>query len=145
MPLKFTSGGDKQRKKIVSSSTDLDSKTRIHRKSLKSIPETKLSEFDLAVIQVVVPQDHYLRKVMACIAFEGFRPRLIGSYDADFGRPAIDPVRMLKILFLRFQDRLSDRQVMERTVTDMALHWFLTLSVHAEIPNYTNRSLAAMS
>ena len=105
---------------------------------LKSIPETPRSEFDLAVFQAVVPQDHYLRKVMACINFEAFRPRLIGSYDADFGRPAIDPVRMLKILFLRFHYRLSDRQVMERTVTDMAFRWFLSLGVHAEIPNHTN-------
>jgi transposase len=105
---------------------------------LKSIPETPLSEFDLAVFQAVVPQDHYLRKVMACINFEAFRPRLIGSYDPDFGRPAIDPVRMLQILFLRFHYHVSDRQVMERTVTDMAFRWFLSLSVHAEIPNHTN-------
>lgn len=105
---------------------------------LKSIPEMPLSEFDLAVFQAVVPQDHYLRKVMACINFETFRPRLIGSYDPDFGRPAIDPVRMLKILFLRFHYRLSDRQVMERTVTDMAFRWFLGLSVYADIPNHTN-------
>jgi transposase len=105
---------------------------------LKSIPETPLSEFDLAVFQAVVPQDHYLRQVLACIDFEVFRPRLIGSYDPDFGRPAIDPVRMLKILFLRFHYRLSDRQVMERTVTDMAFRWFLTLGVHAAIPNHTN-------
>ena len=105
---------------------------------LKSIPETALSEFDLAVFQAVVPQDHYLRKVMACIDFEAFRPRLISSDDPDFGRPAIDPVRMLKILFLRFHYRLSDRQGMERTVTDMAFRWFLTLGVHAEIQNHTN-------
>ena len=105
---------------------------------LKSTPETPLSEFDLAVFQAVIPKDHYLRKVMACIDFEYFRPRLIGSYDPDFGRPAIDPVRMLKILFLRFHYRLSDRQVMERSVTDMSFRWFLGLGVHAEIPNHTN-------
>ncbi len=105
---------------------------------LKSTPETPLSDFDLAVFQAVVPQDHYLRKVMACVNFEAFRPRLIGRYDPDFGRPAIDPVRMLKILFLRFHYRLSDRQVMERTVTDMAFRWFLTLGVHAAIPDHTN-------
>ncbi len=105
---------------------------------LKSTPESPLSAFDLAVFQAVVPQDHHLRKVMACINFEVFRPRLIGNYDPDFGRPAIDPVRMLKILFLRFHYRLSDRQVMERTVTDMAFRWFLTLGVHAAIPDHTN-------
>lgn len=105
---------------------------------LKTTPETPLSEFDLAVFQAVVPPDHYLRKVMAFIDFEAFRPRLITSYDPDFGRPAIDPVRMLKILFLRFHYHLSDRQVMERTVTDMAFRWFLALGVRAEVPNHTN-------
>lgn len=105
---------------------------------LKSIPETPLSEFDLAVFQAVVPQDHYLRKVMAGIDFEAFRPRLITSYDPDFGRPAIDPVRMLKILFLRFHYCISDRQVMERSVTDMAFRWFLGLGVRAAVPNHTN-------
>jgi transposase len=105
---------------------------------LKPIPLMPLSEFDLAVFQAVVPQDHYLCRVMACIDFETFRPRLVSGYDPDFGRPAIDPVRMLKILFLRFHYRLSDRQVMERTITDMAFRWFLGLGVHAEIPNHTN-------
>lgn len=105
---------------------------------LITIPHTPLSEFDQAVFQTVVPQDHYLRKVMACIEFESFRARLVGTYDPDFGRPAIDPVRMLKILFLRFHYRLSDRQVIERTGTDMAFRCFLDLGLHAVIPNHTN-------
>ena len=105
---------------------------------LKSTPETPLSEFDLAIFQAIVPKDHYLRKVMACIDFEAFRPRLNLAYSLFLGRPPIDPVRMLKILFLRFHYRLSDRQVMERTVTDMAFRWFLGLGVHADIPNHTN-------
>src|ERR1035441_3350982 len=105
---------------------------------LKSIPEAPLTEFDLAVFQAIVPEDHYLRKVMACIDFETFRPRLNLAYSLFWGRPPIDPVRMLKILFLRFHYRLSDRQVMERTVTDMAFRWFLTLGVHAAIPDHTN-------
>jgi transposase len=105
---------------------------------LKSIPQTPLSEFDLAIFQAIVPQDHYLRKVMACIEFETFRPRLNLAYSLFWGRPPIDPVRMLKILFLRFHYRLSDRQLMERTVTDMAFRWFLGLGVHDDIPNHTN-------
>ena len=101
-------------------------------------PIAPLSEFDELVFQTVVLQDHYLRKVMACIEFETFRPRLNLAYSLFFGRPPIDPVRMLKILFLRFHYRLSDRQVMERTVTDMAFRWFLGLGLHDEIPNHTN-------
>ena len=54
------------------------------------------------------------------------------------GRPAIDPVRMLKILFLRFHYKLSDRQVMERTKTDMAFRWFLDLPLQGKVPNHTD-------
>ena len=54
---------------------------------LKSILVTPLSEFDEIVFQMVVPQDHYLRKVMACIDFETFRPRLNLAYSLFWGRP----------------------------------------------------------
>ena len=105
---------------------------------LKSIVQTPLSEFDNTVFQMVVPHDHYLRKVMACIDFETFRPRLNLAYSLFLGRPPIDPVRMLKILFLRFHYHLSDRQVMVRTVTDMAFRWFLGLSLGDNVPDHTN-------
>src|SRR5207248_8120432 len=52
-------------------------------------------------------------------------------------RPAIDPVCMLKILFLRFHYQLSDRQVMERAKTDMAFRWFLDLPLQGKVPDHT--------
>ena len=102
----------------------------------ESVPP--LPEFDRQVFDVVVPQNHYLRQVAAQIDFERFRPRLAEAYSARMGRPAIDPVRMLKILFLRFHYKLSDRQVMERTRTDMAFRWFLGLPLHDPVPNHTD-------
>lgn len=97
-----------------------------------------LPEFDQQVFALVVPQEHYLRQVAACIDFERFRPRLAEAYSLGLGRPAIDPVRMLKILFLRFHYKLSDRQVMERTKTDLAFRWFLDLPLRAPVPNHTD-------
>jgi hypothetical protein len=44
---------------------------------------------------------------------------------------------MLKILFLRFHYKLSDRLVMERTKTDMAFRWFLDFPVGGAVPNHT--------
>jgi transposase len=96
-----------------------------------------LSEFDQEVFDLVVPATHYLRQVAAQIDFERFRPRLAEAYSAGMGRPAIDPVRMLKILFLRFHYKLSDRQVMARTTTDMAFRSFLGLALHAKAPDHT--------
>jgi transposase len=97
-----------------------------------------LSDFDRQVFEIVVAQDHYLRHVAVHIDFERFRPRLAEAYSLGLGRPAIDPVRMLKILFLRFQYKLSDRQVMERTKTDMAFRWFLDLPLAERVPNHTD-------
>ena len=105
---------------------------------LKSVPENHFSEFDLAVFEIVVPQNHYLRKVMACIDFESFRPRLSIFYCVDNGRPPVDPVRMLKILFLCFHYHLSDRLVMTQTISDMAFRYFLGLGRKDKVPNHTN-------
>jgi transposase len=102
-------------------------------------PEKKpLPEFDSRVFDIVVKPDHYLRRVSAIIDFERFRDRLVDAYEPAIGRPAIDPVCMLKIMFLCFHYRLSDRQVMLRAHTDMAFRWFLGLDLHAELPNHTN-------
>jgi transposase len=97
-----------------------------------------LAEFDRQVFATVVPEDHYLRQVAAKIDFDRFRPRLAEAYSLSMGRPAIDPVRMLKILFLRFHYKVrSDRVVMERTKTDMAFRWFLDLPLKAKVPDHT--------
>ena len=97
-----------------------------------------LPEFDRQVFDIVVPANHYLRQVAERIDFERFRPRLIEAYSVGMGRPAIDPVRMFKILFLRFHYKLSDRQVMGRIATDMAFRWFLDLPLHEKTPNHTD-------
>src|SRR5688500_10422771 len=98
-----------------------------------------LSALDRQVFDLVVPPEHYLRQVVAKINFERFRARLAEAYSSGMGRPAIDPVRMLKILFLRFHYRLaSDRLVMERTRTDMAFRWFLDLPLEADVPHHTD-------
>jgi transposase len=96
-----------------------------------------LTDLDRQVFGIVVPQEHYLRQVALCVDFERFRPHLAKAYSPDQGRPAIDPVCMLKILFLRFQYHLSDRQVMERTKTDLAFRWFLGFPLDWQVPNHT--------
>lgn len=106
-------------------------------------PPKPLSKIDQVLLEAFVPKDHYLRKVLECIDFESFRARCANFYCADFGRYAIDPVRMLKILFLCFHFRLSDRQVMTRAATDMAFRWFLGLGRKEKLPNHTNNALRA--
>jgi transposase len=100
-------------------------------------PTPVLSDFDRQVFDIVVPPDHYLRKVAATVDFERFRPRLAEAYSLGMGRPSVTPVRMLKILFLRFHYKLSDRQVIARATTDMAFRWFLDWPVRYAVPHHT--------
>ena len=100
-------------------------------------PTPALSDFDRQVFEIVVPPDHYLRKVAATVDFERFRPRLAEAYSLGMGRPSVAPVRMLKILFLRFHYKLSDRQVIARATTDMAFRWFLDWPVGYAVPHHT--------
>lgn len=101
-------------------------------------PTPALTEFDHHVFALVVPPDHYLRQVVAHIDFERFRLCLAETYSLELGRPPIPPLRMLKIMFLRFHYKLSDYQVMARTTTDMAFRWFLGLPVGSPVPHPSN-------
>ena len=104
---------------------------------LKTPTPLAIPEHDQGVYARVVPAGHYLRRVHEHVDFERFRPRLTKNYSHT-GRPGIDPVRMLKILFLCFHHRLSDRQVMARAQTDLAFRWFLQLRLDEALPNHTS-------
>lgn len=93
------------------------------------------SECDLDVFEHLIKPDHYVRRAAAVVDFERFRPLLASCYSPDQGRPAEDPVRMLKFGFLQYHDVLSDRQVVERAETDVAYRYFLGLGLDDELPH----------
>ena len=95
----------------------------------------KLTELDHHVFGIVMRSDHELVKALECIDWEGFRETLESYYSPDLGQPAIDPVRMFKLEFLRYQHRLSDRQVIDRTATDMSYRYFLQIGIHYRLPD----------
>jgi transposase len=94
-----------------------------------------VSEVDLLVFASLVPADHKLRRALEVVDFERLRPRLAVAYSPDQGRPADDPVRLLKLSYLQFADRLSDRQVIARTQTDVAYRYFLGLTLQDALPD----------
>src|SRR6516162_2521686 len=94
-------------------------------------------ERDREVFQVTVRDDHYLRRVKAVIDFERFRDLLAAAYCPDQGRPAVEPLLLLKLEFLQYQYNLSDRQVIEQARCNMAYRYFLDLSLHSPLPHHT--------
>lgn len=96
------------------------------------------SDADQRIFEKVVPQDHLLRKVAEVVPWDDFLGVLATYYSVDEGRPPILPVTMLKLEYLRYQYRLSDREVIARAQTDLAFRWFLQLPLAWKPPHPTS-------
>jgi transposase len=97
-----------------------------------------LTEFDRQLFSLLVPRDHALRRALALIPWDEFAKRLSIYYVPDQGRPALWPVLMLKLEYLRYQFGLSDRQVIKRAETDVAFRYFLQISSREVLPDPTS-------
>jgi transposase len=93
------------------------------------------SALDQRIFEATVPADHYLRRVLRTVDFERCRPLLAAVYDPDQGRPAYEPVLLLKLEFLQYHYNLSDRQVLDQAHYNMAFRLFLHLSLESELPD----------
>jgi transposase len=94
-------------------------------------------ELDRQIFDRLVPQDHYLRRVLAVVDFERCRDRLASCYSVDQGRPAKEPTLLLKLEFLQYHYNLSDREVVEQARYNMAFRCFLGLSLKSSLPHHT--------
>ncbi|WP_019647289.1 transposase, partial [Pseudoalteromonas piscicida] len=59
-------------------------------------------ELEMVAIDQLVPKDHLVRLIDLAIDFEFIRDEVAHLYCKNNGRPAVDPVRMFKILFLGY-------------------------------------------
>jgi transposase len=94
-----------------------------------------LNELDRELFDIIVPADHYLRRVRDTVDFERFRPILLACYDPDMGRPPIEPILLLKLEFLQFEYGFSDREVIKQSQVNMAFRLFLDLSLRSPLPH----------
>lgn len=92
------------------------------------------TEIDRLIFEKLVPADHYLRKVKALIDFEAFRDLVRDAYSPNKGRPAEDPVLLIKLEFLEFHYDLSDREVIAEAQVNVAFRYFLDLSLDSPLP-----------
>jgi IS5 family transposase len=91
---------------------------------------------ELQLFLEVVPEDHFLRRLLQAIDFEGFRPILESAYRG-FGRPPLDSVFMMKLELLARQHRLSDREVIAAVRFNIAFRLFLGISLKSPLPHHT--------
>jgi transposase len=97
-----------------------------------------LPDFERQFFARLVPEDHFLRRLEHTIDFERFRPTLAKHYIPRAGRPALDPVMMLKLDLLSIHYRWSDRELMRQAQVNMAHRLFLNLGSESVLPHPTS-------
>lgn len=97
-----------------------------------------LADAERRLYERIVPEGHFLRQLLRVVDFESFRPVLTSAYSPDQGRPALDPVILLKLEVLARQYRYSDREVMAGARYNIAYRLFLGLSLESPLPHHTS-------
>lgn len=99
-------------------------------------PSPKQSELEMVMIEDLVPQDHLLRLIDKHIDFEFIREETRHLYCEDNGRPALDPVRLFKMLFIGYLFGIrSERQLVKEIEVNIAYRWFLEMGLTEKVPN----------
>ena len=104
---------------------------------LKPVTYSPAGELDQRIFSATVPEDHYLRQVKVAVDFDRCRDLLLSAYCPNQGRPAIEPVLVLKLEFLQYHYNLSDWEVVDQSRYNMAFRWFLDLSLDSPLPHDT--------
>ena len=81
-----------------------------------------------SLYDIVVPKTHFLRQLTELCDFSFIYDELEKNYRPDFGRKAYSPIMMFKYLLLKDIYKLSDVDVVGRSLSDMAFKFFLGLA-----------------
>ena len=94
---------------------------------LKHQSELPLSPYS-ALYDILIPKDNELRRLNELVDFSFVYRELADTYSLGEGRTAVDPIQMFKYLYLKVRYNLSDRDLVSRAKTDIAMQFFLGLS-----------------
>ena len=79
----------------------------------------------LELYDILIKEDNFWRQLNDMIDFSFVSEMLKDNYSSTMGRTAEDVIRMFKYLLLKNYFKLSDRGLVERTMTDMLFKYFL--------------------
>ena len=95
----------------------------------------------MVTIEDLMPREHFLRKLEAALDLSFVYEETAPLYSKKYGRPAIDPVVIVKYLLVGFLCGIpSEREIERRIQTDIALRWYLGLDLFDRVPDHSTIS-----
>jgi transposase len=90
-------------------------------------------------LDAVVPSDHLVRHIEAVLDL-GWVHKEPAPYYSHTGRPAIDPVLMIRMLIVGYVFAIrSERRLCAEVQVNLAYRWFCKLGIEDQIPDQTDR------
>jgi transposase len=98
-------------------------------------------QFETITLDELVPEDHLVRKIDAAIDFTFIHDAVAHLYCPDNGRPAIDPVRLIKMMLLGYLFGVpSERRLVKEIQVNVAYRWFLRMGLTEKVPDASTLS-----
>lgn len=94
---------------------------------IKGQQELVMSKY-LELYDLLIPKDHLLREINELVDFSFVYDELLSNYSLDQGRGAKDPILMFKYLLLKTIYKISDVDVVNRSLYDMSFKYFLNIA-----------------
>lgn len=91
----------------------------------------------------VVPDDHFLRKLLQIVDWEWFTDKLIKLYKGEgvVGRPPFDPALILKMELIAYLYKLTERQVEVYVNENLPAKFFVGLAVDQKAPDHSTLTI----
>ncbi len=101
------------------------------------------NNLQIADLEGMVPQDHLLRKIDKVVDFNHIYDLVEHLYCQDNGRPAVDPVVLVKMVLIQHLYGIKSlRQTVKEVDMNIAYRWFLGFDLSVKIPHFSTISYA---
>lgn len=109
---------------------------------LRERETNKQKEYEIVLLDELVPQDHILRKIDAAVDFSFIHDLCKDLYSPNIGRPAIEPELLFRMLFIGYLYGIkSETKLAQQVNENIAFKWFLGLKLTEKGPDHATISL----
>ena len=100
--------------------------------------DKKREQIHMFCMDDLIPENHLLRLIDKAIDWTFIYEVVEGKYSANFGRPSMDPVMLIKIPFIQYLYGIrSMRQTIKEIEVNVAYRWFLGLDMLDRVPHFS--------